>query len=201
MAERWENRIVGSGVKPASQFIANPLNFRTHPQTQRDAVTASITTLGWLQQVIVNRRTGYLIDGHERVMNAMQHDDQDVPYIEVDLSPSEERLALATFDPIGEMATVDSEILDQLLRDVSTGEPALQELLTEVAKDAGLDYSAALDDDDESDDGAEEQDAPGRLYPIPIMLTRQQLKAWEDVKAARKIKNDTKVFLAVTGLE
>lgn len=198
MAEQWENRIVGSGVKPASQFTANPHNFRTHPQSQREAVTASLNSLGWLQQVIVNRRTGYLVDGHERVMNAMQHGDQDVPFIEVDLSPAEERLALATFDPIGEMATTDKEVLDQLLREVSTGEPALQELLAEVAKDAGLEYAGQEDDDDEE---SSDQETPGRLYPVPIMLTRPQLKAWEDIKAERKVKNDTKVFLSMVGIE
>jgi hypothetical protein len=27
----WRNRIVGSGVKPASEFMANPDNWRVHP--------------------------------------------------------------------------------------------------------------------------------------------------------------------------
>ncbi len=59
------------GVRAADQFLANPSNPRIHPQKQRDAVAASIDTLGMISPVVVNRRTGYLIDGHERVMQAL----------------------------------------------------------------------------------------------------------------------------------
>jgi DNA modification methylase len=87
--------------------------------------------------VVENKRTGNLIDGHERVWQALKHNEP-VPYIEVDLSEEEERLALATFDPITYMAETDSAILDALLREVNTGEEALQELLASMAEDAGL---------------------------------------------------------------
>lgn len=138
MIDRWANRIVGEGVKPASQFHPNPLNYRTHPQAQRDAVTGSLSTLGWIQRVIVNRRTGNLIDGHERVMNSIQHGDQPVPYVEVDLSPEEEALALAVIDPISAMAETDAKQLDALLRECQTGDAALQELLDGLAREAGI---------------------------------------------------------------
>lgn len=131
------NRILGYGTKPADQFTANALNYRKHPQRQRDAVQASLRELGWIGVVVENRRTGALIDGHERVWQALANN-EDVPYIEVDLSEEEERLALAVFDPITYMAETDSAILDELLRDVNTGEAALQELLAELAEDAGL---------------------------------------------------------------
>jgi len=58
----------------------------------------------------------------------------------VDLSPEEEALALATFDPITYMAETDAAALDALLRQVNTGEESLQALLAEMADNAGLDY-------------------------------------------------------------
>lgn len=134
----YRNRIVGYGTKPASQFLANPLNHRKHPQKQRDAMTASLNELGWVNVVIENIRTGALIDGHERIWQALKADDAEVPYIQVDLAPDEEHLALAILDRITGMAEIDPAILNALLEDVQTTEPALQELLDEMAKDAGV---------------------------------------------------------------
>lgn len=137
MTNPFTNRIIGYGTKPADQFKANDLNYRTHPQRQRDAVQASLRELGWIGVVVENRQSGNLIDGHERVWQALKNN-EDVPYIEVDLTENEEKLALAVFDPIGAMAETDSAILDALLRDVNTGEAALQGLLAELAEDAGI---------------------------------------------------------------
>lgn len=131
------NRIIGYGTKPADQFQANALNYRTHPQRQRDAVQASLRELGWIGVVVENVATGNLIDGHERVWQALANN-EDVPYIQVELSEDEEKLALAIFDPLGAMAETDSAILDALLRDVNTGESALQELLAGLAEENGL---------------------------------------------------------------
>src|SRR5665811_628211 len=85
-------------------LLANPENWRRHPGTQRDALRGSLGTLGWIQQVLVNKQTGYVIDGHARIEEALTKHEKTVPVLYVDLSPEEERLALATLDPIGEMA-------------------------------------------------------------------------------------------------
>ena len=134
----WRNRIVGEGEQPASQFVANPANWRVHPQAQRDAMRGALNEVGWVQRVIVNRRTGYLIDGHERVWQALQNGDAPVPYVEVDLDEAEEAYVLATLDPIGAMAQADKEQLDSLLREVQSGEAGVQAMLAEVAVDAGI---------------------------------------------------------------
>jgi hypothetical protein len=137
-AVTWKNRIVGEGEQPASQFVANPDNWRTHPQHQRDAMRGALNEVGWVQRVIVNRRTGYLVDGHERVWQALQHDDAAVPYVEVDLSPEEESYVLATLDPIGAMAQADAAKLDDLLREVQSGEAGVQAMLDQLAQDIGI---------------------------------------------------------------
>lgn len=135
----WQNRITRYGEQAADQFLANPLNPRRHPQPQRDAVKGSLDTLGWIAPVIVNKRTGYMIDGHERVMQALeQGDDTPVPFIEVDLSEDEERLALASFDWITQMAAYDRDSLDTLLKQVNTDDAALQSLLSELAMNEGI---------------------------------------------------------------
>ncbi len=130
----WRNRIVGEGEQPASQFIANPANWRTHPQAQRDAMRGALNEVGWVQRVIVNRRTGYLVDGHERVWQALQNGDALVPYVEVDLSPEEEAYVLATLDPIGAMAMADKEKLGELLDEISTDGEAIMSLLSDLAE-------------------------------------------------------------------
>ena len=135
--ELFRNRIIGYGTKPADQFQANALNYRKHPQKQRDAVQASLRELGWIGVVVENKRTGNLVDGHERVWQALQRN-EDVPYIEVDLSEAEERLAHAVFDPITGMAETDAAILDDLLQQINTGEAALQSRLTELAAEASI---------------------------------------------------------------
>jgi hypothetical protein len=134
----YQNRIVGHGEKPASEFRAHGKNWRKHPKNQREALHGVLAEVGWVQDVIVNQRTGVMIDGHARVELALKQGSETmVPFIEVDLSESEEALILASLDPISAMATADSEKLDALLRDVSTGDAALQAMLADLADEYG----------------------------------------------------------------
>jgi DNA modification methylase len=146
---QWQNRITKYGTLPADQFIANPQNPRRHPMDQREAVKGSLDTLGWIAPVIVSARSQYLIDGHERVMQALsQGDDTPVPYIEVDLSDEEEALALASFDWITQMAVYDKDSLDALLQGIETENDALQAVLDDLAAQNGIDFmgDAPLED-------------------------------------------------------
>jgi len=133
-ATNWTNRIVGEGVKPADQFLANPQNWRRHPKAQREALRAVLDEIGWVQRVIENVRTGHLIDGHERVWNALQAGNQEVPYIQVDVSEEEERLLLATLDPISAMAETDKAKHDELVQEITTENEVLQDFLGLQAK-------------------------------------------------------------------
>src|SRR5690606_4570024 len=58
VARNWQNRIVGSGEEAPDQLLANPANWRIHPQAQQDALAGVLSEVGWVQQVIVNQRTG-----------------------------------------------------------------------------------------------------------------------------------------------
>ncbi len=85
-----------------------------------------------MQQVIVNRTTGHVVDGHARVEEALSRGEPAVPVLYVELTPDEETLVLATLDPIGAMAGRDDEKLRALLADVSVDDAGLEALLREL---------------------------------------------------------------------
>lgn len=132
------SRIVGSGVKKASDFLANPHNWRVHPKQQREVLSGVLREVGWVQQVIENVTTGHLVDGHERVWQAMNAGDVEVPYLQVSLTEDEEKLILTVLDPIASLAATDAAKLNELLQDIETGDPAVSQLLDDLAKAAGL---------------------------------------------------------------
>ena len=137
-ASGWKNRIVGSGVAKASDLSPNPLNWRQHPSMQRAAMLGALVDVGWVQQVIVNRTTGNLIDGHLRVELAKAKDEE-VPFVEVELTEAEERLVLATLDPLAAMATPDQDALNALLASVASSEADLQDLLDSLGSSVEID--------------------------------------------------------------
>jgi hypothetical protein len=136
---KWRDRVVGFERRPAKDFQANALNFRRHPNNQRDAFRGLVSEIGFAGAVLENVRTGNLIDGHLRIEEALSVDEnQLIPTVQVDLSEAEEKLLLASYDPISAMATVDKDVLDSLLRDVSSGDAAVQKMLAKLAEDNGL---------------------------------------------------------------
>lgn len=112
---KWQSRIVGEGTESPEQILANPLNFRNHPKHQKDALRGTLNTVGWVQRIIINKTTGHLIDGHLRVELAMDDGETEVPVIYVELTEREERIALASLDPIAALAEQDQDTLDELL--------------------------------------------------------------------------------------
>lgn len=95
----WKNRIIETAEMKVSDLKANPKNWRKHPTAQQNALAGVLDEVGWVTQVIWNRRTGHLIDGHLRVDIAAKRNEKTVPVNVVDLSEEEEAMILATFDP------------------------------------------------------------------------------------------------------
>lgn len=135
---QWKNRIIDQGTEAPDQLLANPRNWRVHNDLQRGAIRGVLSEVGWVQNVIVNQRTGHIVDGHLRVSEAMKAGMSEVPVVYVDLSEDEEAKILATFDPISAMATTDQELLNGLLAEIDTADPGLQALLDSLAGDAEL---------------------------------------------------------------
>lgn len=141
MASGWKINIVGHGVKSAAEFLANPYNFKIHTEQQHAVVKASLDELGWIDEVIENVQTGHLVNGHERVSLALREGDETpVPYKLVDLSPAQEKKAIAFFDEMVRLAGKDKEKLAELFadEDLKTGDAALLQFFSEVAAKEGI---------------------------------------------------------------
>jgi ParB-like chromosome segregation protein Spo0J len=134
----WRNRIVRSGDAALDEIVANPANWRTHPKHQADALSGVLSDVGYVQQVVINERSGRLVDGHLRVALATQHGESSVPAVWVDLDDGEERLILATLDPLSALAETDAAQLAALLASVSPSDDALAAMLATLARDAGI---------------------------------------------------------------
>ncbi|OFX13214.1 MAG: hypothetical protein A2Z18_11140 [Armatimonadetes bacterium RBG_16_58_9] len=115
----WKNRIVGHGEVPARGLVPNPENWRRHPEPQRRALAGALSEVGWVQDVIVNQRTGRIVDGHMRAELAAAKE-ATVPVVYVDLSEDEERLVLASLDPLAAIAITDDEELEKVLSGIKT---------------------------------------------------------------------------------
>jgi hypothetical protein len=134
----WRNRIVGYSEEEPDQLLANPSNWRIHPAAQQNALSGVLKEVGLVQNVVANRTTGHLVDGHLRVMLAMRENQPVVPVTWVELSEEEEHLILASLDPLAAMATADAGALDALLSSVNSGEAAVQAMLSQLAARSGL---------------------------------------------------------------
>jgi hypothetical protein len=169
MSDQWQNRIIGHGNEAPDQLLANPRNFRTHPKHQQDALAGVLREVGVVQDVIVNQRTGFLLDGHLRVSLALREGQPTIPVKYVDLSEAEEALVLATLDPISALAGTDAAKLDELLREVSTGDATVQQMLDELAQAAGIVPGLAEPGDDpvvEVDDQKPTRTRPGDIWKV-----------------------------------
>ncbi len=140
----WLNRIVGEGVVAAGDLVAHPQNWRQHPKAQGKQLAATLGGVGWVQRVIVNQRTGRMLDGHLRAELARQQGEQTpVPVVYVDLSEDEERTVLATLDPIANMAIADEVMLAGLVRSIEDAD--LRSVADDIAATLGIDTSEKPD--------------------------------------------------------
>jgi hypothetical protein len=122
----------------ASELRPSPFNWRTHPKAQLDALRGVLAEVGYAGAALARELADgslELIDGHAR---AEVSGDSPVPVLVLDVTEDEAKKILATFDPLGAMAEADAGKLDALLRDVSSGSEAVQQMLSKLAEDAGV---------------------------------------------------------------
>lgn len=124
----YKNRIVGHDLLDPRKVVPNVENWRKHPAHQQAAMDETLDTIGWIQDIIVNRQTGNLVDGHLRLALALKRKEATVPVKYVDLSPEEERRALATFDPLSSMAETDAAKLKALTEQLTVDTLAVENL-------------------------------------------------------------------------
>lgn len=136
-----------------SELAENPANWRTHPDTQLLALGDVISEVGWAGAVLFNEATGRLIDGHARKEFA-EAADEPIPVLIGSWTEAQERLILATLDPLASMAEADSKALEELLAGVETSSQAINAMLADLAKQHSID----LDPNPEPGSGGDEFD-------------------------------------------
>ena len=134
--KEWKNRIVGYADRDPADLLANSKNWRMHGARQQQALRSAIGLVGFLDPVMVQQGSDMVVDGHLRVMLAMRNGEETIPVQYVDLTDEEADLILATFDPIGDLAESDDEMLSELLAGMDDdGAEALRVLQGETVYD------------------------------------------------------------------
>ncbi len=165
----WANRIVGHGEVAPADLVPNPLNWRQHPQHQSDALEDVLTRIGLVATVLVNTRTGHLVDGHLRAELALRRGEPKIPVTYIDVDPEEERILLASLDPLAAMANADRERLAELLTSIQDGDDALIALLESIARQEGIDLPTSgglVDEDEVPEPPAQAVTRPGDLWAL-----------------------------------
>jgi hypothetical protein len=183
----WRNRIVGYADVAPDQLLANPLNYRVHPRNQQDALKGVISDIGFIDPVIVQQGTDTVIDGHLRVTLALRDNIPTIPVQYVDLTDAEAAEALATIDPLSAMAHHDADKLRDLLDQVSTGDAAVMQMLSELAEDAGVVPPSEFDPNAEwiGMPEFEQPDATGEYRVVVHLANDIDLAAFEELIGGR----------------
>lgn len=168
-------RVKGLAIVHHGRIRPNPLNWRLHPDAQREALLGIFDDVGVIEAVLVvpveaealaslalikrgdvagfaKWLKGYggdflLVDGHLRVDTLGQHGDGMIDVLILDLSASESAEVLFVKDPIAGMAGKSLDKLRDLARDFNSTNPAIAALMLDIggATDAMKARVAAVD--------------------------------------------------------
>jgi hypothetical protein len=156
---KYRDRILGTVRVRGDRLLPHPKNWRVHPENQRDAMRGVLADLGvarsltgvpanpkalaevrametqverdaWLRRFEAGAGDILLLDGHLR---AEEIRDQPLPVELLDLDEREQAELLATFDPIGDLATADRAKFVDLANDFNSTNPAVQALVADLA--------------------------------------------------------------------
>lgn len=132
----YRSRIVGLADVPPLDILANPLNWRVHPDSQKAAMEALLRSKGWSGVVIVNQTTGRILDGHMRAEIAITNAQPTIPVVYIEAEAAEEPELIAAFHAIGDQAGSDRNKLLEVLSLVQTTEEVLGTLYEDLREGA-----------------------------------------------------------------
>ena len=184
---KYRDRILGTVRVRGDRLLPHPKNWRVHPENQRDAMRGVLADLGvarsltgvpanpkalaevraletqgerdaWLRRFEAGTGDILLLDGHLR---AEEIRDQPLPVELLDLDEREQAELLATFDPIGDLATADRTKFLSLAEDFNSTNPAVQALVADLAAIKVGNYP--LPETGGGDEGAPDQNAQSRV--------------------------------------
>lgn len=121
----------------ASELVPDPDNWRTHPRSQKLAVSGILSEIGYADALLARETPAglMLIDGHLR---RELTPDQEVPVLVLDLTEAEAHTMLVLLDPLAAMAGTDKVGLASLLEEVQVDSAALDTMLGKMADKAGI---------------------------------------------------------------
>lgn len=169
------DRIVELRRVRASDLLANPANWRRHPDEQRSALAGVLAEIGFADAAIGRDIDGavMLLDGHLRKDLA---GDTEIPVLIVDLDDREADILLATLDPLAAMAVTDDAALSDLISSIDASD-AVSELLAGIA---GADETLKLPEPEIPEPPKKAKTKPGQF----IMLGRHTLHCGDSLEDA-----------------
>lgn len=116
---------------------AHPRNPKRHPDNQRDAFRGAVREIGFASVPVAYYRGDVLTwcDGHLRGSEVADYEGE---VAILDITDAEADMLLVTADPIAYLAQTDAAALEALLRDVQTSDIVLQQMLANMAEEAGI---------------------------------------------------------------
>lgn len=153
----------------ADQLDDNPMNWKFHPDAQKAGLTQSLSSVGWAGALLYNERTHRLVDGHAR---KGLRPGEPMPVLVGSWTEEQERLILATLDPLGAMAEDDPAAMRDLLASIDADalglasdpeDDSLAQLLEQLADRAAAGLVAGLASAAADDDGAGRAAAGGGI--------------------------------------
>ena len=143
------NRIKEHRLIRAGDLAPHPMNWRGHPEEQRDVLRALYEEVGFSRSLLAFELPDgrlQLIDGHLR---RELTPDAFVTVEVLDVDEEEARKLLLSMDPVAGLATADGATLDRL-REVTEADhevlAGMWERLAEADKDAGAAFDAAREE-------------------------------------------------------
>lgn len=174
----WRDRISEFKRVRATDIENAPWNFRQHPDEQVGKLAGSVEELGFydpLKVYLTADKKYRLVDGEARLelIEARVGPDTLIPVVVTDFTESEAKKALLTHDQIGALATVDDQLLADLVADVAENSPIDDPELQKMVDDMLAEDGAAGDDEPGGDQSAQLSEK----YEILVKCDNEQEQA------------------------
>lgn len=121
-----------------ADLIPDPANARTHPEANISALVGSLQVYGQRKPIVVNSRNNVVEAGNGTLAAAIKLGWTHIAAVFVDDDPSVAAGFAISDNRTAELAEWDNVALDALLREIDTGSEALQQMLVDLADEAGL---------------------------------------------------------------
>ena len=138
-AEQPEQPALRLEWRTPQELVENPRNWRTHPAGQTKALQGVMQEVGWAGALLYNEASGKMLDGHAR--KKITRPGEKVPVLIGSWTEAQEKLILATLDPIGALAQKDSAALVNLMESMEAESEALDRVIDELRAGAQLEVT------------------------------------------------------------